>query len=671
MNKHSILPALLIPLALLWMGLACCSAAENGSAPELKVLPAGSERLLYRELFYEAKRLSHQRRRELEASLVSPDAAEERRNRLKADYLRLLGPLPEKTPLNAHVAGTIERDGYRIEKVHYESQPGHHVTANLYIPTLGKPPYPGVLVACGHSENGKAYSEYQATAALFAKNGFVALCYDPISQGERIQLPAAPRYGTLTHTLLDLGALLVGRSTVWYELVDGMRSLDYLRTRPEVDPSKPIGLTGTSGGGTQTTFFMAADPRIGPAAPSCYMMTRLRKFETIGPADGCQWLPGEGPARIDHFDYAVMRADQPTLVLGATDDFFDIISTRAAADETYRVFSALGKEANFDFFEAESPHGFNRPHREAATQFMRKWLLNDSQNVEEGSFEPLEDKVIEVTRTGQILKDFPQETTVAAMNLHEARRLAAERKQFWKSRSAAERRDAVRKTIAARKTRDPYKVEAHGSIERDGYVIKKLALLRKDDVPLPVLLLLPENRSEKLPALLYADSRGKAAAAAPGGELETLVRSGRIVMAVDLRGYGETRDRGAYEKNMNDEERTAMIAMHLGRPLLGERVEDIVTCLDYLESRSDVDPSEIELIAIGRVGPVGLHAAYLDDRIKRVVLRDAIRSWIADVVAQPLQPHLLAHVVPGALRQYDLTDLEKALGERVERQSSE
>ncbi len=126
MNKHSILLALLIPLALLWMGLACCSAAENGSAPELKVLPAGSERLLYRELFYEAKRLSHQRRRELEASLVSPDAAEERRNRLKADYLRLLGPLPEKTPLNAHVAGTIERDGYRIEKVHYESQPGHH-----------------------------------------------------------------------------------------------------------------------------------------------------------------------------------------------------------------------------------------------------------------------------------------------------------------------------------------------------------------------------------------------------------------------------------------------------------------------------------------------------------------------------------------------------------------
>ena len=285
------------------------------------LLPPGSERLLYRKLFYDAKRLTHARRDELERSLHSTEAAERRRQRLKQAYADLLGPLPEKSPLKAQVTGQIERKGYRIEKILYESQPGHHVTANLYLPTTGEPPYPGVLLACGHSENGKAYPAYQATAALMAKNGLATLCYDPISQGERIQLPGAPQYGTTTHTLLDLGALLVGRSTVWYELVDGMRSLDYLRSRAEVDPEKPIGLTGTSGGGTQTTFLMAADPRIGPAAPSCYLMTRLRKFETVGPADGCQWLPGEGARRIDHFDYCVMRADKPTLVLAARDDF--------------------------------------------------------------------------------------------------------------------------------------------------------------------------------------------------------------------------------------------------------------------------------------------------------------------------------------------------------------
>ena len=661
-------------LLLIWMLLmvrSVCGVEPTQTENRWDVLPAGSERLLFRTLFYDAKRLSHQRRRELEASLASPDAAEDRRLQLQEDYLRLLGPLPEQTPLNPEVTGQIERDGYRIEKVRYESQPGHHVTANLYLPTVGKPPYPGVLVACGHSDNGKAYPAYQAASALLAKNGLVALCYDPISQGERIQLPAAPRYGTMTHTLLDLGALLVGRSTVWYELVDGMRSLDYLRTRPEVDPTKPIGLTGTSGGGTQTTFFMAADPRVGPAAPSCYLMTRLRKFETVGPSDGCQWLPGEGPAGIDHFDYCAIRADRPTLVLGATDDFFDILATRAGADETRRVFSALGKEANFDFLETNSPHGFHRPHREAATRFMRKWLCDDDRAVEEEPFEPLEDQALAVTHTGQIQGDFPAETTVAAMNLQEARRLAAARIRFWESGSEAERRSAIRQTIGMRSSRPPYQVETRGSIERDGYRIEKLALVRKDDVPLPVLLLLPENSAEKLPVVLYADSRGKAAAAKTDGELERLVRQGTIVLAVDLRGYGETRDRGSYHKDINDEERTALLAMYLGRPLLGQRVEDIVTCLDYLESLSDVDPAEIELIASGRVGPVGLHAAYLDDRIKRLVLRDAITSWVEDVVARPLQPHLLAHGVPGALRQYDLVDLEAALGGRAVRESTE
>ena len=286
MPKYSFLFFVLILSSLFLVDL--CRGDENKTPHNpTRVLPPSSERLLYRKLFYDAKDITNARRKELEGSLSSTEEADGRRQQLKRAYAELLGPLPAKSPLKPRVTGRIEKDGYRIEKILFQSQPGHHVTANLYIPTLGKPPYPGVLLACGHSDNGKAYAAYQAAAALMAQNGLVVLCYDPISQGERIQLPDAPRYGTTTHTLLDLGALLVGRSTVWYELVDGMRSLDYLQARPEVDPEKPIGLTGTSGGGTQTTFFMAADPRIGPAAPSCYLMTRLRKFETVGPSDGC------------------------------------------------------------------------------------------------------------------------------------------------------------------------------------------------------------------------------------------------------------------------------------------------------------------------------------------------------------------------------------------------
>ena len=171
------------------------------------LLPPGSERLLYRKLFYDAKRLTHARRDELEGSLHSTEAAEQRRQRLKQAYADLLGPLSEKPPLKAQVTGQIERKGYRIEKILFESQPGHHVTANLYVPTTGKPPYPGVLLACGHSDNGKAYPAYQAAASLMAKNDLVVLCYDPVSQGERIQLP---RRASLWHH--DPHAARFGRS---------------------------------------------------------------------------------------------------------------------------------------------------------------------------------------------------------------------------------------------------------------------------------------------------------------------------------------------------------------------------------------------------------------------------------------------------------------------------
>ena len=111
-----------------------------------------------------------------------------------------------------------------------------------------------------------------------------------------------------------------------------------------------------------------------------------------------------------------------------------------------------------------------------------------------------------------------------------------------------------------------------------------------------------------------------------------------------------------------------MLAMYLGETLLGQRVVDVMTCLDFLEQRPDIDPNHIELVAVGRAGPVGLHAAYLDRRIEKLVLEDTIGSWIDDVVAKPLAPHLLALIVPGALKHYDLTDLEAALGDRVKRQ---
>ncbi len=165
-----------------------------------------------------------------------------------------------------------------------------------------------MLLPCGHSDNGKAYEDYQRACILLAKNGMAVLCYDPIGQGERFQrLDAQGKpviRGTTEHTMAGIGALLVGRQLASYRIWDGLRALDYLASRPEVDPDR-LGCTGNSGGGTLTAYLMALDDRIAVAAPSCYITSLERLFATIGPQDAEQNITGQvaaghGSRRLHH-----------------------------------------------------------------------------------------------------------------------------------------------------------------------------------------------------------------------------------------------------------------------------------------------------------------------------------------------------------------------------------
>ena len=205
-------------------------------------------------------------------------------------FVENLGGFPERTPLNPTVVGEIKRDGYRIEKILFESQPQHYVTAAMYLPqAVGQ--HPCVLVPCGHAQNGKAGVLYQRVCTLLARNGLAAFCYDPIGQGERSQLldsAGKAKYGcTQEHTILGMGSILLGINTARYRIFDGMRALDYVVSRPDVDPTR-IGCTGNSGGGTLTSYLMALDPRIACAAPSCYLTSFERLLMTHGPGDALE-----------------------------------------------------------------------------------------------------------------------------------------------------------------------------------------------------------------------------------------------------------------------------------------------------------------------------------------------------------------------------------------------
>ncbi len=633
---------------------------------ELRVLEQAGRTLLHEQLLAEVARQSAARRLELAADLASVDALVARRERLRAQLAQMLGDLPERTPLHARTVGTIACAGYRIEKVLYESRPGHHVTANLYLPEGAKGPVPGVLVPCGHSDNGKASGPYQSVCILLALNGCAALIYDPIGQGERNQIAELKRHGTHEHTLVGPAALLVGWNTANYRVWDGLRSMDYLANRPEVDPAR-LGCTGNSGGGTMTTWLMAVDERIVAAAPSCFITTIERLFNTIGPQDCEQHFPAQGRFGIDHADFITMRAPKPTLILAAERDFFDIGGTRTAYADAQNVYSVWGEPRRVGLFSYDDEHGFSQPRRQAAVAWMRRWLADDERPVREPELSLQPDDALNVTKTGQVLNEFDDEVTVVEMAKDRARQLAQSRTAQWNSLDTDGRRALMKKTLGMRdETRRADRVGRLGKIARDGYSIEKLVIERNDEVPLPALLFVPggANKGKKLSAVLYADGRGKATDAQAGGAIEALVRQGHVVLAPDLRGYGETADLDKVIRYANDEFRTAMIAMHLGRPLVGQRVEDLLAALDVLAGLDEVDASSMQLIGIDRAGPVALHAAALDERIARLTLRNSIRSWTADVVDKPTGANLLGYVVPGVLEHYELSDLEAMLGER-------
>jgi cephalosporin-C deacetylase-like acetyl esterase len=621
---------------------------------------------LHEQLLTEVSRQYAARRAAVAEAVKSPQAIAARQKRLRADYRRMLGELPERTPLNARTLGTIACDGYTIEKVIYESRPRHHVTANLYLPTGLDGRVPGVLVPCGHSDNGKASDTYQSAAALLARSGCAALIYDPIGQGERLQVLDLDRHGTTEHTLVGPGALAVGWNTANYRVWDGLRSLDYLASRPEIDQER-LGCTGNSGGGTMTTWLMALDERIAAAAPSCFITTVERLFHTIGPQDCEQHFPAQGALGIEHADFIWMRACKPTLILAAERDFFDIGGTRAAFDDAQAVFRALSHPERIGLFTYDDEHGFSQPRREAAAAWMRRWLAGDERLVKEPPLKLERAQDLQVTVSGQVLREFADEVSVVDLAKERAVALALARMAPWGAMSTTERRAIVKRILGLPEELPRSAVaRSRGTLVRDGYSVEKLTIERSPSVPLPALLFIPNGaaRAEsRLPAVLYADGRGKHVGASPGGQIEALVRQGNLVLAVDLAGCGETADKSG-QKYRNDEFRTAMLAMHVGKSMVARRTEDVLAALAVLLAHPRADAKAIRLVGIERAGPPALHAAVLDPRISMLTLRGSIRSWADDVVARPLDANLLGQVVPGALLHYDLPDLVAMLGQR-------
>ena len=201
------------------------------------------------------------------AGITNRQQWEARRPELRAQYLEMLGlsPLPERTPLEAHVTGILEREeGFRVEKLHFQSRPHLYVTGNLYLPREAKAgaKLPAVLYVCGHSGRGRDGNKaaFQHHGMWFATHGYVCLIIDTLQLGEI----AAIHHGTYRYDRWWWQAR--GYTPAAVECWNGIRALDYLQGRPEVDPDR-LAVTGISGGGAATFWIAAADERVKVAVP--------------------------------------------------------------------------------------------------------------------------------------------------------------------------------------------------------------------------------------------------------------------------------------------------------------------------------------------------------------------------------------------------------------------
>ena len=322
--------------------------------------------------------------REPHPTLRTATEIDKARPALRDEYFDMLGlkPLPPKTPLNAAVTGRLERDGYTVEKLHFQSRPGLYVTANLYLPRPAKGRSPAILYLCGHAsqmkrDGTKAAADHQSHAIWFAKHGYVCLVLDTLELGE----VAAVHRGTLRHNRWWWYS--AGYTPAGVECWNAIRGLDYLASRPEVDADR-LGATGISGGGVGTLWVAAADERVKAAAPVSGVGD-LRFYAGEGGTGrhcDCFFFPNR--ARWDWMILAALICPRPLFLVNSDDDtYFPQPGNDRVAARLERLYSRFGAGDQVDALVSIGGHGYRTDIRRAVFEFFNRHFKGDARRVDD------------------------------------------------------------------------------------------------------------------------------------------------------------------------------------------------------------------------------------------------------------------------------------------------
>jgi cephalosporin-C deacetylase-like acetyl esterase len=655
--------------------LALTPERSRASAQEKKsaaLAPLNRFPRAVQEWYVAQMRTAEKRGNEMRAKLRTKEDAEAYVKGVRERIMKCFGPFPQRTPLNAKVTGKLERDGYTVEKVIFESRPGFFVTANLYVPHAAKSKkLPGVVGTCGHSLTGKGEPAYQSFAQGLARMGYVVLIYDPIGQGERVQYGHVekshrPGVGVGEHLLAGNQQFLVGEFFGSWRAWDGVRALDYLLSRPEVDP-KHVGVTGNSGGGTMTTWLCGVDSRWTMAAPSCFVTTFRRDLENELPQDTEQCPPHAIALGLDHSDFLAAMAPKPVIILAKEKDYFDARGAEEAHRRLKHLYKLLGAEENAGLFIGPTAHGYTQENREA----MYRWF-NKATGVSDAKTEPKitveKDEDLWAAPGGKVSE--LKSRTVFSFTKEESEKWNAVRRFGTVPATPLSDKVASLLKLAKRTGAPDYRIlrpvasRKYPKPHATTYVIETAepavaVVYRLSDTPH-----LSRPPKDEGPAILYVSHHSADAELRDEPLLAELAKAEpkTAFYAMDVRGVGESRPDTCGGSNQfltpyGSDYFYAIYGIMLDRPYAGQKTYDVLRVLDWLK---EIGHKEVHLVAKGWGAIPATFAAVLSELVTRVTLKNALTSY-ADVAQSETYAWPLSSFVPDVLKSLDLPDCYQAL----------
>ncbi len=611
-----------------------------------------------------AERAYRLRNREI-AKLTDSTAIRARQRWVTESFWKLIGGMPEKTPLNARTVGSLERQGYRLEKVVYESQPNFHISANLYIPAAGRPPYPGVLFQMGHTTNGKAGDLYQRCCQALARLGYLVLGFDPMGQGERTYYPGSrPSLSRLgadeEHTYPARQMLLKGDTSTRLQLWDSVRSLDYLASHPLVDPAR-LASTGQSGGGTNTMLLAAVDDRLAVAAVSCGNTENIAcaNFNPPGSTDdGEQNFIASGPIGFDRWDLLYPLAPKPLLVLASDKDFFGTYSPNYIASgweefqKLEKIYRTMSRADRIAWFGTPLPHGLAYDMRLRIYNWFERWLKHSDRMInEEPPTSPEPEEALFVSPKGNVVLSFGGETPFS-MN-----------KKRLLDRSPA----PLDRLLGVERPSLPAGAVTLSRASFRSTKIEAVEFAATPQVWIPAWLFQPRQPDRSKPVVVILEPAGRSQWH-EGEFYDRLASEGCVVCAPDLRGIGDltpefSRGAARHARPHISAEHWAWSALILGKPLAGQRVTDILAIVRGLGARAEWKGRRIVVAARGFLTVPALMAAALEPAIGGLYLAGGLISF-RDVIDTEKYVCPMGNFVPDLLKHTDLPELVTGLAPR-------